>query len=174
MFEFLQKVRFLPILCVLMLTGIQMIYAQEGGQVKGVIVDQQGEAIPNASVVLFDETETDTVTGAASNGLGEFTIDADPGSYVLVISYISYTNFKTDVVIASGEVTGLDSITLTPEQSELEEVLVEGQRSYMQMNFDSRSFNVGSDITSLGGSALDVFFWCRFLFTGGSDFDPFF
>lgn len=174
MFEFLQKVRFLPILCVLMLTGIQMIYAQEGGQVKGVIVDQQGEAIPNASVVLFDETETDTVTGAASNGLGEITIDADPGSYVLVISYISYTNFKTDVVIASGEVTGLDSITLTPEQSELEEVLVEGQRSYMQMNFDSRSFNVGSDITSLGGSALDVFFWCRFLFTGGSDFDPFF
>lgn len=35
-------------------------------------------------------------------------------------------------------------------------MVVEGERSYMEMNFDSRSFNVGKDITSLGGNALDV------------------
>ncbi len=139
--------------------GTQSAFAQEDsavGEVRGFIVDQSGETIPNASISLLNETETDTVAGEASNESGEFSIEYDPGTYVLIVSYISYAEFKTTVTLNSGEITDLEQITLTPEQPELDEVLVEGERSYMQMNFDSRSFNVGEDITSLGGSALDV------------------
>ncbi|MEX2456605.1 MAG: TonB-dependent receptor, partial [Balneolaceae bacterium] len=156
MFEYLLRVRFLPILFVLMFTGLQTAYAQGEGEIKGVIVDQQGNAVPNASVALFDETETDTITGVVSNAEGEFTLESEPGNFIIRVSYISYSDFTTDIVVTEGEATDLGRITLTPADAELEEVLVEGERSYMEMNFDSRSFNVGSDITSLGGSALDV------------------
>ncbi|NBC25880.1 MAG: TonB-dependent receptor [Bacteroidetes bacterium] len=130
--------------------------SQDETEITGVIVDQDGRPVPGANISLLDETEADTITGTASDSKGEFTLQHSAGNYVLLVSFISYQDVKQPVTLTSGQPLDVGKITLIPKQSELDEVLVEGERSYMQMNFDSRSFNVGDDITSLGGSALDV------------------
>jgi len=139
-----------------LLISVQVLVAQDSARIEGSVFNEAGEAIPNASVALKNPDNDSIITGTVTDNSGTFTITASPGSYQLLISYISYRDYTTDIVLAAGDERNLGDIELTPEDARLEEVVVEGERSYMEMNFDSRSFNVGKDITSLGGNALDV------------------
>lgn len=125
-------------------------------EITGTVQNNEGEEIPNATVSVYDNSETEVIRGTSTNNTGDFTLSVAPGNYVLIISYISYADYKTTIEVTAGNPLQLEEIALQTEEAQLDEVLVEGERSYMEMNFDSRNFNVGEDITSLGGSALDV------------------
>ncbi|MDX1591242.1 MAG: TonB-dependent receptor [Balneolaceae bacterium] len=142
---------------IFLLTGLNQLQAQnQPPSISGKVVDENSMAIPNASVALYDRAETEIISGTVTNPNGEFTLTANTGSYVLEISYVAFQDYQTDVSLSSSETVKLGTIELQEEENILDEVVVTGERSYMEMNFDSRTFNVGSDITSLGGSALDV------------------
>lgn len=125
-------------------------------EITGSVEDTDGSAIPNATVAIYNQAETEILTGTSTEEDGQFSLMVDPGSYVLRISYVSYRAHRANLDLAASENVDLETIVLQNEGALMDEVIVEGERSYMQMNFDSRSFNVGKDITSLGGSALDV------------------
>ncbi|MDZ7717391.1 MAG: outer membrane beta-barrel family protein [Balneolaceae bacterium] len=135
-------------------------YAQssnsETAEIFGTVQDVGGESVPNATVALYNQDETEILEGTSSKEDGSFTLQAEPGNYVLRVSYVSYQAHQEDLELAAGESVDLGTIELLNENATLDEVIVEGERSYMTMNFDSRTFSVGQDITSLGGSALDV------------------
>ncbi|MDR9409904.1 MAG: TonB-dependent receptor, partial [Balneolaceae bacterium] len=136
------------------------VYAQnssdEKAEVIGTIQDSDGSPVPNATVAIYNQAQSEILTGTSSLEDGSFSLKVDPGSYVLQVSYISYRTYRTNLDLSAGETTDIENVTLQNQEAMLDEVIVEGEQSYMQMNFDSRSFNVGKDITSLGGSALDV------------------
>lgn len=114
------------------------------------------EIVPFANIALRTPESEELLTGTTSDDTGEFSISAAPGSYLIVISYVAYEQRRVEAEISAGETLNLGRIELQPDEAELEEVVVERERSYMEMSFNSRSFNVGRDITSLGGDALDV------------------
>lgn len=149
-------------IAVFMMWGLcaQSLPAQTSGgepvQISGTVEAADGSAIPNATIAIYDEEETEILTGTSSEADGSFLLDVEPGTYVLRVSYVSYQTDRRNLELTSGETVDLGSVVLQSEEAMLDEVLVEGERSYMRMNFDSRSFSVGQDITSLGGSALDV------------------
>ncbi|MFN2372761.1 MAG: carboxypeptidase regulatory-like domain-containing protein [Cyclonatronaceae bacterium] len=154
-----QYLLFLPLLFLLLAGGNRTAFGQQStviGEVTGRLIDLNGMALPGANVVLRDTSGTNMLAGTAADESGEFSLEYEPGTYQLLITYVTYTDYTAEITLVSGEVLDLGSITLVPDENQLEEVLVERERSYMEMNFDSRSFNVGNDITSLGGSALDV------------------
>jgi outer membrane receptor protein involved in Fe transport len=126
------------------------------GDITGFVVNTDGDGVPNASVAVLHPEDESMVEGTSTNESGEFIVTVAPGEYMLQISFISYVTQQFDIEVLPNETIDLGSITLQQSEAELDEILVEGERSYMEMNFDSRVFNVGSDITSLGGSALDV------------------
>lgn len=136
---------------------IPLLYAQsDEAVIKGEIYDQEGNSIPQASVAIYDSTESEVVTGAASDSNGTFNINVNPGSYVLKITYISYRAYTEPFQISSGETVNVGEITLNPSSENLDEIYVRGERSQMEMSFDRRVFNVGQDITSMGGTAVNV------------------
>jgi outer membrane receptor protein involved in Fe transport len=149
-------IKFLFYLALFLFISTQSLFAQTPAELTGSVFNEVGEPIPNASVALTNPEDDSIITGTVTNPSGEFTIEIDPGTYQLLISYISYQDYTTEIVLAEGDQQNIGEIELTPEDAQLDEVVVEGERSYMEMNFDSRSFNVGKDITSLGGNALDV------------------
>jgi len=134
----------------------QSLQAQDSADITGTVLNEERVAIPNVSVALTSPEDQSIITGAATDNSGVFNLSVEPGSYVLLVSYISYQDYTIEIELSEGENLDLGEIEITPENSRLDEVVVEGERSYMEMNFDSRSFNVGKDITSLGGNALDV------------------
>jgi outer membrane receptor protein involved in Fe transport len=125
-------------------------------KIRGVVIDIKGVPVPFANVLLYNSPDSVTTKGTTSDEDGNFEISATPGNYHLKISFLSYqtktiSNIK---VINSGIV--LDKIVLSEDSQLLDEVVVTGQKSQLQLNLDKKVFNVGSDITNLGGSAADV------------------
>lgn len=124
--------------------------------ITGQILDQDESPILNASIAIYDSSESDVLTGGTSDADGNFEINVEPGSYVLKITYVSYAPYTESFEVSGGETVDIGEVVLSPTTESLEEVVVRGESSQMEMSFDRRVFNVGQDITSLGGSAVNV------------------
>lgn len=107
--------------CVVLFLGFfSSLSAQnKPGTIAGKIIDKaSGEALIGATVMV-EGTDNGTVTDIEGN----FTLELNPGTFILVCSYVSYQNEKVQVVAKSGEVTNLN-VTLQESVSALEEVVV--------------------------------------------------
>src|SRR6056297_826388 len=142
----------------LILSNSAFAQGSNTGSVTGMVINPEGQGIPNATVAILpaDTESEELLDGTATNIDGEFEINIDPGTYRLRVTFVSFNSYFTEIEITSGETLDLGQIELQERQEELDEVVVRGERSYVEMNFDSRRFNVGEDVVSLGGSALDV------------------
>jgi TonB-dependent starch-binding outer membrane protein SusC len=95
----------------------QMSVAQQGNiTVKGKIVDENGEAIPGATV-----QQKGTANGTVTDIDGNFSLSV-PSDATLMISFIGFTNQEVTV----GGKTELGIITLVSDLKELEQVVVIG------------------------------------------------
>ncbi|MEX2640552.1 MAG: TonB-dependent receptor [Balneolales bacterium] len=146
------------LLLLLLLMAQQAIAQQENeeSEISGIIQDEEGEVVQGASVVIYDETQRNQITGRSSTEDGEFSFGLEPGNYWLEITFVSYETWQTEIQVGSGEHQDLGLITLNYSTSHLDEIAIDAERSRMEMNFDSRVFHVEEDITSMGGNALDV------------------
>ncbi|CAN5206065.1 hypothetical protein BH23BAC3_BH23BAC3_32050 [soil metagenome] len=95
--------------------------AQSTGSITGTVIDaESGETIVGANVVIEGPT-----IGASTDVSGEYSIrNIAPGSYNLLISYISYRGQKiTGVEVVAGESVRLEFL-LQPEREQLDDVIV--------------------------------------------------
>jgi TonB-linked SusC/RagA family outer membrane protein len=92
------------------------------GSIEGTVMDANtGEPLPGANVVV-EEIDGGTTTGQE----GRYSLDIDPGTYTLRISFIGYQEaIREDVQVAEGETVTVD-VQLSPSQEQLEEVVVVG------------------------------------------------
>ncbi|WP_372756823.1 TonB-dependent receptor [Mariniflexile sp.] len=105
---------FLFFALLLSLTG----FAQNGN-IRGVIADENGIAVPGATV-LIEELQK----GAISDFNGSFTmVNIPQGTYHLLIQYLGYSEFKQEVVV-SNSITTTINIVLNSKNTELAEVQI--------------------------------------------------
>ncbi|MEI7670175.1 MAG: carboxypeptidase-like regulatory domain-containing protein, partial [Pseudomonadota bacterium] len=91
--------------------SVGITFAQNSGVVNGVVVDESGKRLPNASVVVKGTQQSVT-----SDSKGSFSIQAAMGK-TLVVSYVGYA---TKEVLVSGNSL---SVVLKEEVTTLEEVV---------------------------------------------------
>lgn len=140
---------------ILSVTSIAIGQAEEG-VITGEVHDQQGEPVPSASVSVYDSTQSEVVTGAPTEADGSFSIDIKSGKYVIKITFVSFAPHTETITVDAGETVDIGEITLQATSEEMGQLVVRAESSQMEMSFDKRVFNVGQDITSLGGSAVNV------------------
>ena len=94
------------------------------GVISGKVVDKaSGETLIGASVYI--EGLSDNTIGTITDFDGNYSFEADPGTYDIAISYVSYTKqLIKGVVLKTGEVTTLDA-ALEGEAVGLAEVVVQ-------------------------------------------------
>jgi TonB-dependent receptor len=91
------------------------------GNIIGVIADENGFAIPGASVIIEG-----TNKGTVSNFDGNFTlVEVPEGSTTLLIKYLGYADITQDVEVVSGQTSSLE-IILRSRSTELDEVVLQG------------------------------------------------
>ena len=133
--------------------------AQDGGVVKGRVVDSlSSEVLSFTNVALYSVGQRKLVTGNVSDDKGEFRIDVPYGKYTAEVNYVGYAPFKSlpfEVNASSGPID-LGSIRLRHSTDILNEVVVQGEKSSMELTLDKRVFNVGQDLANSGGTASDV------------------
>jgi outer membrane receptor protein involved in Fe transport len=125
------------------------------GTVSGVVVDEQDLPIPYAAISVYTLPDSSFLIGTSTDNDGLFKLKLKPGPYFLDISFLSYEKQQIALEVKGGPVD-LGRIVLVVETAVLDEVLVTGERSQLELQLDKKVFNVGKDLSTAGGTAADI------------------
>ncbi|WP_370086540.1 TonB-dependent receptor domain-containing protein [Ekhidna sp.] len=127
--------------------------------VKGRLI-QAGTSDPVefATVSIFNEADSTLVTGGLSDVQGVFNVPVKPGEYYIRIQFMGFEDVIISEVKISKETPIYDagSVQVRENETLLEEVVVQGERTQMELTLDKKVFNIGKDLSNLGGSATDI------------------
>lgn len=131
------------------------IWAQH--QVTGTLVEAETrQPIPYATVVLKNPTSNTIITGATTDEEGAFEINTTAPNFYVEISFMGFQTLQLrNFEVKEGNVA-LGIMELAQDNQALDEVVITGEVSKTVFKLDKRIFNVGSDISSTGVSALEV------------------
>lgn len=157
LFSILQSLGFLTLL----LVGSLQLEAQntKKATIKGKIVDTQTSApLGYATIRVHKTADSSLVSGAISDDKGQFLVEVPYGKYYTVVEFIGYKSLKGSMFEVSKEQSVQDLGVLKIETSSrtLDEVVVQAEKSSMELSLDKRIFNVGKDLANAGGTAIDI------------------
>ncbi len=111
-----------------------------------------------ATVSVFRVRDSTLATGAISDDKGFFSIGSGPGRYYLRIQFMGYEDvIVPNVNLGRGNLAfDAGQIEIRQDQRLLEEVVVQTERTQMELTLDKKVFNIGKDLSNLGGSATDI------------------
>ena len=130
-------------------------------EITGKVIDygtKQAIDFANVSVLKGDGREANDeslVTGTITDATGAFTLNLADGKYILVVSFMGYSEQKKEIAVA-GKPLNLGRIQLKEDSHALNEVEVVGQGSSMRFELDKKVFTVDQNIASAGASVTDV------------------
>ena len=112
--------RFLKLLFIALIFTPSLLLAQKGIIRGSVIEDNTGEPMFAVTVVIDG-----TSIGASTDFDGKFEIKADPGTYNLKVSFVSYkTIIIENVVVKANDVSLFENIRMLEDVETLEEIVV--------------------------------------------------
>lgn len=133
----------------------------EFGKITGRVVSLQNnkeQALEFASISVFKgKDSTNTIGGGLTDARGIFEINDLPlGSYRVVIQSVGFQKWKSDKVKLQSSEENLGKILIKIGSKTLDEVTISEQKQEITLSLDKRIFNVGANLTTMGGTALDV------------------
>lgn len=147
--------------CGLAFSNCFAVLAQEKkeGLVKGQAVDSLS-ALPlsYASVQVFKKGAKEVKAGGVAAETGKFRFALAYDTYILQVDFLGYQRFQSVPFTVSEKNPEVDLglIGLSRVTGSLQEVVVQAEKSFMQMSLDKKIFNVGKDLANAGGSASDI------------------
>lgn len=149
------------IIIILFVISSQIIYAQgpKGLVLKGKLTEEiTGQPVEYATVSVMSKADNSLLSGGLSEtgGVFEFEIKNIP-SYAL-IEFLSFSSVKIDIPAAEkdAKVIDLGEIKMKSASVAIDEVTVTAEKSTSQFMLDRKVFNVGQDLGSRGGTALEL------------------
>ncbi len=129
------------------------------GRISGILIDSaSNEALPYAAVVLKNPQSGKDINGTITEGDGSFKFSLVPvGTYDLVISFVGYSPKKLSVTTTNKNPDlDLGNVELISVTTELDEVVVKGQRDLVESKIDKIVYNAEEDVANIGGDGADV------------------
>ena len=132
--------------------------APEGGEIKGRVIDTETDGpLEYATISLFYSQDSTLVTGVITDNKGHFSLNAKPGKYYVVIQFMGYKDKTVDINVKDNKtVVSLGDVYMETDSALLDEVEIVAEKSTMSMTLDKRVFNVGKDVSSTAGNAIEV------------------
>ncbi|MBX2922825.1 MAG: TonB-dependent receptor [Chitinophagaceae bacterium] len=123
-----------------------------------VIESQAATALGYATVQLFKPGDSVAVASAITLEEGNFMLEAPAGTYYAIVAFVGYETYRSPVFKLNREnaLFDLGTIKLVSLTKTLEEIVVQGEKSSMQLALDKKIFNVGKDLANAGGTAVDI------------------
>ena len=130
----------------------------EGGEIKGKVIDTETDGpLEYATISLFHSQDSTLVTGVITDDKGHFSLKCKPGKYYIIVQFMGYKDKTINVNIKDNKtVVSLGNIYMDTDAALLDEVEIVAEKSTMSMTLDKRVFNVGKDVSSTAGNAIEV------------------
>ncbi|WP_419211167.1 TonB-dependent receptor domain-containing protein [Maribacter sp. X9] len=149
----------------LLILALQPIFSQrpEGGvrgqgpiEITGKVLEQ-GTDVPleYATLVLQSVSDPNKISGGITDIDGNFSVEAEPGSYNVSIEYIGYKTIKRPNQSLTKN-TDLGTIRLSLDVAQLDAVEVVGEKTTVEVRLDKKIYNVGKDLTTSGANISDA------------------
>ncbi|WP_372473508.1 TonB-dependent receptor domain-containing protein [Capnocytophaga sp. ARDL2] len=125
-------------------------------KVRGTIIDANTNLpVEYATVSFFDANDPSVTYGELTDGKGTFNIPVKRGVYNIRIDFFGYTTHEIKNREISSN-TDLGAIRLKVNAEELENIVINVERSPVEIYLDKKVYNVGNDLVVRGGNAGDV------------------
>ena len=134
------------------------VFAQDGGEIYGQVVDENGEPMPFATVVAYAAEDSAMAKAGYSDNNGNFRlVPLADGEYFLRVTYTGYARYSGDLAKAiSGRRTEYPKIKMAQSGSELEEVKIVAERPMVSVKPDMLVFNVENTPNAIGENAFNL------------------
>jgi hypothetical protein len=130
------------------------------GTISGILVDKEdGLPVGFSNIVLLTVTDSVMVTWTISDDKGIFQLVKVPdGIYNISINFIGYKKHRIDNISVGGKdlFVDLGKVELSKDAVALSEVNVVSYKNTFEVKSDKKVINVSNDISSTGGTAIDV------------------
>lgn len=124
--------------------------------IKGKVTTSGNQPVEFATIMLINKADLQTSAGTTTDLDGKFELTSNISDFILEVSFIGFQTLRLDDLSPTGPIMDLGTIILLADQKMLDEVVVSTERSTMEFKLDKRVFNVGSDLSSTGASALEL------------------
>ncbi|MBD8488926.1 TonB-dependent receptor [Echinicola sp. CAU 1574] len=102
---------------------VSTTYAKNGS-IKGIVKTSDGFPAEFVNILLKG-----TSSGTVTNKAGEYVFDeVKPGTYTLLVSFIGMNSQSTRIMVKSGEMTTVPTITLEENANQLNEIVISDKR----------------------------------------------
>lgn len=122
-----------------------------GRHLTGRIIDEQGQPIAYANVVLLSPADSTVLAGGVSNEGGVFVV---PYEQPQVLARVSYVGYKTVYRLFTTEQAG--TIRMEPDNYTIKGVVVKGERPQYRMTMGGMTVDVQNSLLKDVGTADDV------------------
>lgn len=119
----------------------------------GTIITDTKAPLEYATVSVFS-VDSSLVDGTVTNEQGSFELNLPTGTYRLQFEFLGFTTHSMNIEL--NRKTDLGPIEMSPDRLTLDAVEVTADKTQMNLLLDKKVFNVGTDLTSAGGSANAV------------------
>jgi len=134
------------------------LVAQQKGKLRGTVLESgKSSPLPFATVGVYTQKDS-LVGGGIADEKGDFEVDLPLGTFYTSVEFMGFKALKSDVftLTAKQNTLNLGTISLQSSTADLDEVVVQGEKTLMELSLDKRVFNVGKDLANAGGNASDI------------------
>jgi ferric enterobactin receptor len=153
--------RLLVTFCAFSLFWPEKVLSQAGrkGGLKGIVQDSLSTApLAFASIRIFESGNEKLVNGNITDESGAFSIELPFGRYYAEVEFMGYNSYRSREFTLSASQTQHDFgvVRLATAVNTLNEVVVQAEKSSLELSLDKKIFNVGKDLSNAGGTATDI------------------
>jgi hypothetical protein len=124
--------------------------------ITGTIVEKDNERpMEYATLVLENVDNPNEITGGMTDSKGKVKVEVKPGTYNIRVEYLSFKTFRLNNQDLKGPLD-LGVIKLELDATQLEDVVVVGERTSVEVRLDKKVYNVGKDLTNSGATVSDA------------------
>lgn len=134
------------------------VLAQTGTRISGTIVNDQLQAMPAATITLFNARDTTKIRQTTADQKGRFLFSqVDSGIYFIGTTAVGREPFSGRTFhLGANEQKDIDTIRLSVHTDTLAGVVVQGSRPPIENKLDKVILNVSASPVNAGTTALDV------------------
>jgi outer membrane receptor protein involved in Fe transport len=124
--------------------------------ISGTIIESSTKKpLEYATITLKNTTNPKSIFGGITDDKGNFSIEANTGTYDIIFEFISFKPFTIPQKKISVN-TNLGKISLEEDFTQLNEVVVRSEKTTVEIKLDKKVYNVGKDLMVKGGTVSDV------------------
>lgn len=144
--------------CFFLVLSVFVSVLTQGQKISGLIRDDQGKALPGASLALKKAGDSSIVKLSISTAEGKYEFPvAEQGGYFVSATFVGYGSKNTNLINVEGfkDVTVPD-IILSKITGNLREVVVTSNKPIVEVKADKTILNVEGSVNAVGQDALEL------------------